>query len=99
MLDIALMIAAYATILMILLGLVWLFNVFGIAAMYGAVGLIILVAMMLERRGYGYLDAGNVFGPGPRSLPRPGKPQLPRPGPPAITSTPRRALPGPKRSR
>jgi hypothetical protein len=94
MLDLILLVAAWATIATVLLGLVALYQAFGMAALWGAVGLLFVVHLALQRRGTGYFDPGGSFsGSGPL-LPVPGKQALPVPGPRQIGKSQR---PAPKK--
>jgi hypothetical protein len=97
MLDLILTVAAFATIAIILLGIVAVGQQFGIMVMAVAVALLYLLYFAMQRRGSSYLDTGDVFGAGPPRLPPPEKPQLPRPGPPQIGRGQHRVLPGPKK--
>jgi hypothetical protein len=96
MLDLILLVAAWATIATILLGLVAVYNAFGMTALWLAVGLLYVFYFALERRGAACFDLGGAFGGGPM-LPPPGKQRLPAPGPPQIGRSRRPALPGPKK--
>jgi hypothetical protein len=97
MLDLILLAAAWATIAAILLGLVAIYNAFGMGALYGGVFLLYLLYLGMRSRGESYLDAGDVFGGGGPRLPPPGKQRLQAPGPPQIGRSRRPALPGPKK--
>jgi hypothetical protein len=83
-----------APIAAILLGLVAVYNEYGLPAMYGAVALLYLLYLGMQRRSSSYLDARDAFGNGPPRLPPPGKQRLPARGPRPITRSQRPALPG-----
>jgi hypothetical protein len=96
MIDLILVISAGATIGAALLALAAVYNAFGMAALWCAVGLLYLAYLALvRRRGEAYFDPGGAFSSGP-ILPAPGKRALQRPGPLQIGRTRQRALP-PKR--
>jgi hypothetical protein len=96
MLDLILLVAAWATIATILLALVAVYNAFGMAALYAGVFLLYLLHLALQCRSSGYFDPGGAFGGGPK-LPPPGTRALRGPGPPQIGRSRRPALPGPKK--
>jgi hypothetical protein len=73
-----------APIAAILLGLVAVYNEYGLPAMYGAVALLYLLYLGMQRGSSGYLDDGSMWLGGDKALPPPGKQRLPRPGPPQI---------------
>jgi hypothetical protein len=79
MLDLGPLVAAFTTIAATLLGLVAVYQKFGLAALWIAVGLLYLLYLGMQRRSSGYLDACDAFGNGPPRLPPPGKQRLPRP--------------------
>jgi hypothetical protein len=94
MIEIGILIAAGATIMGALLGLVALYQAAGMAALWLAVGLLFVLHLALQRRGAGYYDPGGSFsGSGP-VLPAPGKQALPVPGPRQIGKSQR---PAPKK--
>jgi hypothetical protein len=96
MLEIGILIAAGATIGAALLGLVAVYNAFGMAALWGAVGLLYVGYLGLERwRGSAYFDPGDVFGGGGPALPPPGKRALRAPGRRQIARPTRPTLPSP----
>lgn len=88
MIDLILVISAGATIGAALLALAAVYNAFGMAALWAAVGLLYLVYLGLERRrGAAYFNPGGVFGGGGPKLPPPGKQALPPPAAPQINGT------------
>jgi hypothetical protein len=89
----------YAATGTVLLGVVEVYNEFGLPAMYGAVLVLFLLCVWMERRRPVYLDDGDPFmlGGDRQALPSPGKKALPGPGAPRITRSQRPALPGPKK--
>jgi hypothetical protein len=88
----------------VLLGVVAVYNMFGMAAMYAVVFLIVLLAIWTERRRPIYFGDGSEFGldlggdtptlppPGKQALPAPGAPQISM-SKPALTTRQRPALP------
>jgi hypothetical protein len=84
-------ILVWGATLAVLLGVVWLYRVAGIEAMWIAVGAIILLALWMERRVPVYY-VEDVWWLGER-LPPASTDALPPPGPRQITSQHRRALP------
>jgi threonine/homoserine/homoserine lactone efflux protein len=77
MLDLGLLVAAFTTIAATLLGLVAVYQQFGLAALWIAVGPLYLLYLGMQRRSSGYLDARDAFGNGPPRLPPPGKHRAP----------------------
>jgi hypothetical protein len=99
MIQIAILISAGFTIGAALVGLMAIYQSFGMAALWGAVALLFVLHLALQRRGAGYYDPGGAFGGSGPVLPAPGKQALPGPAPRQITRPQRPALPGAKRSR
>jgi hypothetical protein len=91
--DLILLVSAGFTIGAALL--VAVYNAFGMAALWVAVGLLYPICLALERRGAGYFDPSGVFGGGGPALPAPGKRVLPAPRPRQITMSRRPTLPEP----
>jgi threonine/homoserine/homoserine lactone efflux protein len=60
MLELGLLAAAFTTIATILLGLVAVYQQFGLAVLWIAVGLLYLLYLGMQRRSSGYLDDGHV---------------------------------------
>jgi hypothetical protein len=82
----------------VLLGLVAVYNAFGMAALWLAVGLMYVIYLGLERRrGAAYFDPGGAFGNGRPALAPPGKQAPPPLAAPQIGRSRRPALPGPKK--
>jgi hypothetical protein len=98
--DFILFVAAMAMIATVLLGLVWLYVDYGMFLFCVGAGVIIICAILNERRRPVYMGSEgwpDVFGDGQPSLPPPGKPALPPPATPQIGRSRRPALPGPKK--
>jgi hypothetical protein len=77
-----------------LLGLVWIYYTFGLAAMWGAVFLIVIIALQMERRVPVYNNGGPLgFGP---TLPPSSTPRIGRVRPAVTNNNRRRAMPGRK---
>jgi hypothetical protein len=89
----------YGTTTAALLGLVWIFNVFGSAAGLAVVFLLIMVCLQMERRMPIYYSDGDplVLGGDKPALPPPGTRSLPAPSPRRISHSRGPALPGPKK--
>jgi hypothetical protein len=105
--DFVLFAAAMTMVATVLLGLTWLYIEYGMFVFWAGVGIIVICAILNERRRPVYFgDGGDPFvlggdkpslpPPGKRALPAPSTPRISRSNP-AITSTQRRALPGSKR--
>jgi hypothetical protein len=96
MIEILILISAGASIAAALMGLLAIYQSFGMAALWGAVGLLFVLHLALQRSGAGYYDPGGAFGGSGPVLPASGK-RLPAPGPRQIGKSQRPALPGPKK--
>jgi hypothetical protein len=97
--DFVLFVAAMTMIAAVLLGLVAIYVEYGLAVFGVAVAIFCVISFLAERRSPVYYERGSdklMLPPGKQALPQPGPPQIGR-APPAITSTQRRALPGPKK--
>jgi hypothetical protein len=98
-LDFALYIAAMTMIATVLLGLTWLYVEHGMFVFCVGAGVIIICAILNERRRPLYTDGGGlpeIFGGSQPSLPPAGKGALPAPGARQIGRAQRPALPGRK---
>jgi hypothetical protein len=98
--DFVLFVAAMTMVAAVLLGLVAVYVEYGMFVFWAGVGIIIICAILNERRRPIYTATGGwpeLFGDSQPSLPPPGKPALPAPGPRQLGQAQRRALPGPKK--
>jgi hypothetical protein len=98
--DFLLYTAAMAMVAAVLLGLTWLYVEYGMFVFWAGVGIIIICAILNERRRPIYTASGGwpeLFGDSQPSLPPPGKRALPAPAAPQIGRSRRPALPGPKK--
>jgi hypothetical protein len=98
--DFILFVAAMAMIATVLLGLVWLYVEYGMFLFLMGAGVIIICAILNERRRPVYTGNGGwpePFGDNQPSLPPPGKRALPPPAAPPIGRSRRPALPGAKK--
>jgi hypothetical protein len=77
-----------------LLGLVAVYQQFGVAALWIAVGLLYLLYLAMQRRSSSYLGECSIWLSGDKALPPPGKQRLPARAPTPITRSQRSALPG-----
>ena len=94
----------YTATATILFGVVAVYELFGVAAMWVAVAALFLFYVWLQNRtgGYGGADSEmydwmGVAPPGNPQLPPPGTQALPAPGPRQLSMSQRPALPGPKK--
>jgi hypothetical protein len=98
--DFVLFVAAMTMVATVLFGLVWLYVEYGMFLFCVGAGVIIICAILNERRRPVYFGDGGdpfVLGGDKPSLPPPAKQALPPPGPRQIGQAQRRALPGPKK--
>jgi hypothetical protein len=78
--------SAWGSTALVLGGLIAVYENFGMAAFWGAVLLIVLMCLRMQRHTPVYFGDGEIFrlGGGTPALPPPGKPALPAPGAPQI---------------
>jgi hypothetical protein len=99
--DFVLYIAAMTMVATVLLGLVWLYVEYGMVLFLMGTGVVIICAILNERRRPIYFGDGSEFsldlGGNTPKLPPPGQQALPPPGTRQIGQAQRRALPGSKR--